>query len=111
MESEKNHWTKTELQIYILMLCANADMQETKEEIDIIKSKVDDETFNKVYEEFCADTQDESLTKIERNIAMHHYSHRELNQIRKEMKEVFFTDKNFKMMERNLERILNNMLY
>ncbi len=110
MKSEKN-WTKNELQIYILMLCANADSDETREEIDVIKSKVDRETFDKVYKEFCCDNQDESLTKIEQNIAIHHYSHRELNQIRKEMKEVFFTDKNFKMMERNLERILNNMLY
>ena len=48
MKSEQQNWTKTELQIYILMLCANADSNVTEEELNLIKSKTDRETFEKM---------------------------------------------------------------
>lgn len=111
MKNGKTNWTKKELQIYILLLCANADAVQTEEEIRLIKSKVDNEIFTKIYSEFLKDSEDESLEKIQENVALHHYSHRELLKIRTEMQEVFFADRNYQMMERNLERILRNMLY
>ena len=37
MKSKHNIWAKEELQIYILLLCANAD----SDEINLIKSKTD----------------------------------------------------------------------
>jgi len=104
-------WTKTELQTYILLTCANADSKETEEEINLIKSKVDEATFNKIYQEFVNDTEDESLEKIDDNIQLLEYSNLELAQLRKEMYEIFFTDCDFKMMERNLDRIIDNILY
>lgn len=111
MNSTRTNWTKTELQIYILLLCANADSVQTEEEINLIKSKVDDDTFNKIFKEFSEDSEDDSLEKIEKNVATQEFSHKELVCFQREMHEVFFTDKNFSMMERNLERMLKNMLY
>lgn len=111
MKNDQNYWTKTELKIYILLLCSRADAVEREEEISLIKSKVDPETFEKIYEEFSKDTEDQSLDKIRDNIGKHHYSHMELYALRREMQEVFLADDNFKLMERNLERILENMLY
>lgn len=106
-----NKWTKTELQIYILLLCANADSVETEEEINLIKSKVDEETFNNIHEEFSADSEEDRFEKIDDNIHSHEYTNMELAQLRKEMYEVFFSDCEFKMMERNLDKIMDNMLY
>ncbi|MFC4720856.1 hypothetical protein ACFO5O_00875 [Geojedonia litorea] len=106
-----NEWTKTELQTYILLLCANADSVETSEEIDLIKSKVDKSTFDKIYAEFSQDSEDESLDKINEAIHLHEYSNIELAQFRKEMYEIFFSDCSFSMMERNLDKIMDNMLY
>tara|TARA_R110002167_G_scaffold138910_3_gene326311 strand:- start:790 stop:1125 length:336 start_codon:yes stop_codon:yes gene_type:complete len=111
MTAGKNHWTKSELQIYILLLCANADEVQTEAEMNLIKSKTDPQTFEKLYQEFSGDTEDESLEKIHRNVQLHDYSNMELIAFRKEMDEIFFTDKNFTMMERNLDRILDNILY
>lgn len=111
MNNEKVHWTKKELQVYILLLCANADAVQTEEELDLIRSKVEGEVFEKMYKEFKEDNEERSFEKIQDNIALHHYSHREIQHLRKEMQEVFFTDKKFGMLERNMERILRNMLY
>lgn len=111
MKNEKVRWTKEELQLYILLLCASADSVRTDAELDLIKSKVDKATFDRIYEEFLEDTEERSFEKIQDNIALHHYSHREIQFLRKEMQEVFFTDNKFGMLERNMERILRNMLY
>lgn len=111
MIHNKNFWSKKELQIYILLLCANADQVESKKEIKLIKSKTDAATFERLYNEFKRDTEDESLEKINLNIQQHEYSHMELMEFRKEMDAVFLADKKFGMMERNLNRILDNIIY
>lgn len=111
MSTENQKWNKSELQIYILMLCANADSKITTEEIELIKSKTDAETFQKIYEEFMEDSEEESLEKIQDNLVVHEYSHKELSELRKEMFEVFFSDKKFSVMENTLDKILDNILY
>lgn len=111
MKSKKNPWTKTELNIYILLLCANADAVQSEEEINLIKSKVDAETFERVYREFSGDSEERGIEKIEENIELHYYSTMELAQLRKEMQEVFFADQKFLTMERNLDRLLGNIIY
>lgn len=111
MNRKQEYWTKAELQIYILLLCANADSVETEEEIALIRSKTDQATFEKIYQEFSDDSEEESLEKIQDNLAVHEYSHKEIAGLRKEMFEVFFSDKKFSMMENTLDKILDNILY
>ena len=111
MNKESNQWSKEELQIYILLVCASADSNESIEEIHLIKSKTNTVTFNKIYTEFSKDNEDESLDKIENNIHKHEYSHLELSEFQKEIHTIFFADDNFNQMEKNLDRILNNILY
>ncbi|CAL65238.1 hypothetical protein [Christiangramia forsetii] len=111
MKSEQANWTKSELQTYILLLCANADSIETEEEIGLIKTKTNKEIFDKMYQEFSADTEEESLEKIQDNLVELEYSHKELTELRREMFEVFFSDKKFSMMENTLDKILDNILY
>lgn len=111
MTSKTNPWTKEELQIYILLLCANADSNQSNEEIKLIKSKTDAKTFDKIYNEFRNDSEDESFDKIDDNVQLHDYSEVELKKLKNDMQEVFFTDKKFSMMEENLNRILDNIIY
>ncbi len=111
MNRTTNRWNKRELQTYILLLCANADSEETTEELDLIKTKVDDSTFQKMHQEIKMDSEEISLEKIEDNLEYHEYSGKELAQLRREMRAIYFTDKNFDRMERNLDRILDNILY
>ncbi|TYA57502.1 hypothetical protein [Formosa maritima] len=111
MNSKNTTWTKKELQIYILLLCANADSEETEEELQLIKSKTDAETFERMHKEFHEDSEDERFDKIDTNVQLHDYSNMELSEFRKEMYEIFLTDKKYLLMERNLDRILDNILY
>jgi len=111
MTKMNTHWTKEELHIYILLLCAKSDSEETDTELSLIRSKTNAETFDKIYHDFNCDTEDECLEKIQDNLEYHEYSNKELYDLRKEMKEVFFSDNTMSMMERNMERILDNILY
>lgn len=111
MPSETSKFSKAELQVYILLLCANIDSEETEEEVNFIKSKVDIDTYHRLHDEFMEDSEEDRYQKIDDNIHMHEYSHKELAALRKEMYEIFFSDCEFKMMERNLDRIMDNMLY
>ncbi|WP_300437833.1 hypothetical protein [Christiangramia sp.] len=111
MNSKQKHWNKSELQTYILMLCANADSNVTNEELELIKLKTDKDTFETIYREFSSDTEEESLEKIQDNLVLHEYSHKELVRLRKEMFEVFFSDKKYTRMENTLDKILDNILY
>ena len=111
MKNDKVDWTKPELEAYILLLCANADSKETKEEVELIRSQAENESFEKIYSEFSGDTEEESLEKIESCVACHEYSHKELSEIRQRMKKVFFADQKYGLMERNLERILKRIIY
>ena len=111
MKPQKNTWSKIELQVYILLLCANADGDESEKELEMIKSKTDQVTFNKIYLEFSADSEEERLDKIDTAIHLHEYSMKEIADFRREMYEIFFSDCNFGLMERNLDRILDNIIY
>ena len=111
MKPQKNIWSKIELQVYILLLCANADNDESEKELEMIKAKTDLETFEQIYQEFSADSEDERLDKVDAAIQLHRYSIMEIAAFRREMYEIFFSDCNFTMMERNLDRILDNIIY
>ncbi|MCT8340758.1 hypothetical protein MG296_11885 [Flavobacteriaceae bacterium TK19130] len=111
MKTDESKWTKTELKAYILLLCAKADAIEKEEEIDLIKSKFDSKTFDKVYRDFCQDDEEACLEKIETAIENHEYSESELSQLKNEVYAVFRSDKLLSAKEQNIARILDNILY
>ncbi|RMB59171.1 hypothetical protein EAX61_08930 [Dokdonia sinensis] len=106
-----NQWTKEELKIYTLLLCAKADNNISKEQLDLIKSKVDTETFEKMHQEILKDSQDEGLYKIQKNVSWLHYTAMELGQFKKEVHQVFMTDNKMMMRESIVDEILDNILY
>ncbi|SDR93497.1 hypothetical protein SAMN04515667_1028 [Formosa sp. Hel1_31_208] len=111
MKQESKPWTKAELEIYILILCANADSVETKHEIELIKSRTDAKTFEKMYLEYSEDGEQESLDKIDENIQLHDFSDMELADFRRDIYELFLSDGVMDRKESNIDRILDNILY
>lgn len=111
MATETNKWTKLELQTYILLLCANADNNETDEEIRMIQSKVPKDTFDKINKEFSEDSEKNKLKKIDKSVHMHTYTSMELSGFRREMYKIFFSDCKFTLMEKRLDMTLDNILY
>ena len=111
MAKKAKNWTKAELQVYILLMCANADKDETKEELKMIKSKVDKDTFTQMEKIFRSDSEEKRLKKIDKNIHQHTYSNMELIAFRSEVHRIFFSDSKFTMMEKRLDWTLDNILY
>ncbi len=111
MTEKTTHWTKTELKVYILLVCAKADAIATNEEIDLVRSKTDAATFDKMSKESARDNEEASLKRIRENLDWHHSENRELVQLRKEMNEVFLVDKSFNRKERSMDDISGNILY
>ncbi|MCG2459272.1 hypothetical protein K8352_00765 [Flavobacteriaceae bacterium F89] len=111
MNDEKTHWSKAELRAYILLLCAKADSVEASEELDLIKSKTSPEIFDSILEEIRNDDEDASLKKIEDAVTKLEYSHKELTQLKKEIKDVFYSDGKIQMAEETLFQILDNTMY
>jgi len=111
MATKTPQWSKTELQVYILLLCANADKNETEEELEMILSKVPKKLFLKIYKEFHADTEEKRLKKVSLCIQKHNYTVMELSTFRKEVQEIFLSDCDFKMLEKRLDWTLDNILY
>ena len=111
MDSLSNHWTKEELKIYVLLLYADADTIKSESEIRLIQSKTDSETYESMFNEFSNDSDEESLEKIDTAIQWLEYTEMELAEFRKEIHHLFLTDKNLDRREKNLDRILDNILY
>ncbi len=111
MKNNHKNWTKEELKIYIMLVCAKADGEVSPEEIELIKSKTSHEAFDKIYEEFKGDKKKKSLKKIERAIGFHHYGALELLELRKEIFKVYFADNILCKKERYLDQILDNIIY
>tara|TARA_R110001632_G_scaffold176476_2_gene296208 strand:- start:1239 stop:1568 length:330 start_codon:yes stop_codon:yes gene_type:complete len=108
---ENEYWSKSELQVYILLLCAQADNVETQEELSFIKTKASAETVSKMQGEIEGDTEDESLQKIQDNLAWHNYSPREIKELKKEMETIFLSDDKYIVKESSLSEILDNILF
>ena len=104
-------WSKEDLKIYILLLCAKIDNEESEEEMTLIKSKTDEETFNRLYNEFCCDEEDGCYEKIEDAINKHQYSYKEISDLKNEIQEIFHSDNKFGMREKYLEKVFDNILY
>lgn len=93
------------------MFCAKVDQCESEQEIELIKSKADPETFDRLYKEICNDDENSCFEKIEDAIGKHPLSASEIAEIKKEVLEVFNADKKFEMKERYLDKVLDNILY
>ncbi|WP_179321265.1 hypothetical protein [Winogradskyella helgolandensis] len=111
MKNDLSKWSKAEFKIYMLLLCSKFDHHEAEEEIALIKSKTDDTTFNKIYNEFSCDEEDSCFEKIEDTINQHEYTLKELADLKQEILEVFHSDKYFSQRERYLEKVFDNILY
>lgn len=111
MKKNLNHWTKAELKVYLLLLCARTDTKETPEEIILIKSITEQAVFEKMYALFQQDTEVVALKKVETAINNHIYGEMEISSLRKEMLDVFSADENFSHKEKYLDRILDHIIY
>jgi hypothetical protein len=104
------HWTKEELVAYILLYAAHSNFDEANLEKNVIISKVDMQTFQKIHDEFDKDNDYQSLQKIIKGIEEHNYSKDELQALFTDIKILFFSDGEYDILERNLFLYLTKLL-
>ncbi|MDT0558811.1 hypothetical protein RM697_09135 [Ichthyenterobacterium sp. W332] len=109
MESETN-WTKDELIAYILLYASHSNLDEDNHERNVIISKVDMQTFQKIHDEFDADNDYQSIQKIISGLKAHHYSADDLTMLFVDIKVLFFADGEFDSVEQFMYAYLKKIL-
>jgi hypothetical protein len=110
MNNLKSTWTKEEMKIYLLIFCANADFVELKVETDFIKARANKAVYKKMHIEYDKDNDYQSIQKIRSAFEDFNYSLNETEIIFNEIKELFLSDDDFSILERNVLQGLRHIL-
>ena len=103
-------WAKNELVAYILLYASQSDMIESNKERNIIISKVDMNTFQKIHDEFDTDNDYQSIQKIMAGLKEHNYTKMDIDLLFADIKTLFFADGNFNVSERTMYKLLKKLL-
>jgi hypothetical protein len=103
------NWTKEELEVYILIYCANANFSESKAETAFIRSKTVGNGFERIHDEFEKDNDYQSIQKIRVTLEKYGYLKDDTGRLFEEVKELFLSDGKFDIMEQNLFRGLHHI--
>ena len=107
---KQSHWSKEELVAYILLYTAHSNFEEANTEKNVIISKVDMQTFQRVHDEFDNDNDYQSLQKIIQGIEEHQYSSKDLQSLFTDIKMLFLSDGEYDILERNMFLFLKKIL-
>lgn len=110
MPNTHPNWSKKELEIYMLIYCANANYSESKDEKNFIKSRSAQADYQKMHAEFEKDNDYQSIQKIQESIEHHAYSQGEKNQLFDEIKEMIKLEDKGEILEENIFRGLKHLL-
>ena len=95
------HFSKDEFHAYLLFYCANADFVEQEEEMEFIKSKTENEVFEKMHKQFQKDNDFQRIQKIERTLDALEYTKEQKELLLEEIQALFMSDGKFPILERN----------
>ncbi len=108
METSK-HWNKSELVAYILLYASQSDMIVSNKERNVIISKVDMKTFQKIRNEFDNDNDYQSIQKIIAGLKQHNYTKMDIDLLLSDIKMLFFADGKFNVSERSMYKLLSKL--
>lgn len=108
METSKQ-WTKKELVAYILLYASQSDMIVSNKERNVIISKVDMKTFQKIRDEFDEDNDYQSIQKIIAGLKAHNYTKMDNDLLLADIKMLFFADGKFNVSERSMYKMLSKL--
>ena len=104
------NWSKKELAAYILLYAANTHLAEKNSERNVILSKVDINTYQRIHEEFENDNDYQCIQKIITGMESHHYSKTDLKQLFLDIKILFFADGEFDQVEHTVYNWLKRII-
>lgn len=110
MQNFDTQWTREELKAYVLIYGAHADFVESKEEIEVITSKIGQNSYSKMHSEFQKDNDHQSISKINTTLERLGYTQNEKIALLLELKKLFESDGRFDITERNMFSALERLL-
>ena len=107
---EHPKWNYKEFCAFLLIYGANADMEITKEEEAMIKSKVDEATYQEIRSDF-NDVSDYDIIQIILTYkGLYFPTPERKNELLDMIKKEFYADGDFSVMEKNLLRLLEKLM-
>lgn len=103
-------WSKEELIAYILLFAAHSNFEEANKERNVILSKVDMNTFQRIHDEFDKDNDYQSLQKIQEGLQRHDYSTKDLDDLFNDIKIMFYADGDYDVLEQNMFLYLKKII-
>ncbi len=110
MSNTATTWTKKELEIYLLIFCANANYSESKDEKKFIKDRAQSDVYQKMHSEFEKDNDFQSIQKIQSSMEELNFSKAEKDQLFAEVRELILCDGTEDILEENIFRGLKHLL-
>lgn len=87
-----NQWTKKELVAYILLFISNSDLQQSVEETNYIRSRVDKKTYTNVYKQFNKDNDYQCIQNIIKAVKTHNYYENDYAELFADIKLMIYAD-------------------
>ena len=110
MSQEELQWNYSEFLTFVMIYASHVDMEFSEKEMEIIKSKVDEDVFNKMYEEFDRRSDFDSLQTILAYKGLYFPTAERKNEILKAIKLQFFADGDYSPMERELMHFFQKLM-
>ena len=103
-------WTKEEFKLYLLIYASQANLFESDEELDFIKSKFEKDTIHKIHKEVEKLNDYHRCQIIIDFIKLHNFSQDELDDILSKIKKIFNSDGSFDIIEQQSFYMLEKLL-
>ena len=104
------NWTKEEFKAYLLIYAAQSNFNESEEEIDFIESKFDSDLIHRVSKQVKGLNDYERIEIVTGYIKLHDFSQDELDNILREIKEIYHSDGKFDSIEQSIFSMLEKLL-
>ena len=104
------NWNYDEFRTYLLLEASYGDLVFTPEEQEVVKEKINPETYNKIYSEFTADSDYDRIQKIMDGAKVYCDTADKRLELIEKIKEVFSADGDFDQMEKNLLMFLKKLI-
>lgn len=111
MNNHTTNWTKEELYAYILIYCAAADFIETEEEKEFLLEKIDIPNYKELHKEFEKDNDYSRIQKILKTLESLDIKDETIDDLFKDIKDLFLADDDYSILEQNLMRELKRLLH
>jgi len=110
MSDYTTQWTETQFHAYVLLYCAHADLIETEDESDTIRSLVSPASYQIILDEYEADNDYVRIQKIQHTAQRMNYGPEKVDELLASMKEVFMADGHFEAEEQLIFMGLKRLL-